>query len=203
MAREARGRSGTLSAGDAAPDFRLEGTSGKSVRLAELRGSRVVLYFYPRDDTPGCTREACDFRDGLARVRAAGAQVLGVSRDSLAAHERFRSRYHLPFELLSDPDNAVATAYGAYGQKTLYGKHLVGTIRSTFLIDEHGRVRAAWSPVRVDGHVEQVLAALQQVPALAPSPKAAARKPARKKAATRKVAKRPARKAAQRGSRKT
>jgi peroxiredoxin Q/BCP len=116
-----------------------------------------VLYFYPKDDTPGCTREACDFRDNLARLRREGATVLGVSKDSLASHGKFRSKYQLPFDLLSDEDNSVARAYGAYGEKTMYGKKILGTIRSTYLIDENGRVDTVWSPVKVDGHVEQVL----------------------------------------------
>ena len=146
--------------GDPAPAFRLPSTSGREVALSELRGRKLVLYFYPRDDTPGCTREACAFRDNLARVRAAGAEVLGVSKDPLAAHERFRGKYDLPFDLLSDAGNQVARAYGAFGKKTMYGKQVEGTIRSTFLIDERGRVERVWSPVKVDGHVDQVLAAL-------------------------------------------
>jgi peroxiredoxin Q/BCP len=151
--------------GQPAPDFSLSSTSGQTVALRDLRGRKVVLYFYPKDDTPGCTREACDFRDNLARAESAGAVVYGVSRDSIASHDKFRAKYRLPFELLSDPDHALASKYGAWGEKTLYGKKIVGTIRSTFVIDEKGRVLAKWSPVRVDGHVDKVLEALKAAPA--------------------------------------
>jgi peroxiredoxin Q/BCP len=150
-----------LKPGDPAPDFELPTTAGAETALKDLRGRKVVLYFYPKDQTPGCTTEACDFRDNSSRIRLAGAEVLGVSKDSLGSHERFREKYGLPFDLLSDPDNAVATAYGAFGEKTMYGKKVMGTIRSTFLIDENGVIEAVWSPVRVKGHAEQVLAVLK------------------------------------------
>ncbi|MCE9593867.1 MAG: thioredoxin-dependent thiol peroxidase [Planctomycetes bacterium] len=150
-----------LAVGAAAPAFELESTGGKRVSLSGLKGKKVVLYFYPKDDTPGCTREACGFRDESAPLKKAGAVVLGVSKDTLASHAKFRAKYELPFELLSDPDNAVAKNYGAFGKKILYGKEIVGTIRSTFLIDEAGKVAAIWSPVKVDGHVEKVLAAVK------------------------------------------
>ena len=150
-----------LTLGTKAPAFKLPSTSGGEVSLASLRGRKVVLYFYPKDDTPGCTVEACDFRDHLALLEAAGAEVLGVSKDPLAAHERFRSKHALPFPLLSDEGSAVAKAYGAYGQKMMYGKPVTGTIRSTFLIDEQGKVARVWSPVKVPGHVQAVLAALR------------------------------------------
>lgn len=172
--------------GDKAPDFSLPSSSGGTVSLSKLRGKKVVLYFYPRDDTPGCTREACDFRDNLGRAKSAGAQVYGVSKDSLASHERFREKYSLPFELLSDADNSTAKAWGAYGKKVMYGKDVLGTIRSTFLIDEQGKIAAVWSPVKVDGHVDQVLAALSgKEPAAPAKPKKtpAAAKPAKKAAA--------------------
>lgn len=160
MAKETK-----LSVGAAAPVFELEATNGKKVSLASLKGKKVVLYFYPKDDTPGCTREACGFRDESAALKKAGAIVLGVSKDSLASHAKFRAKYELPFDLLSDPDNAVAKEYGAFGKKVMYGKQVTGTIRSTFLIDERGKIAAAWSPVKVDGHVDQVLAALTGKPA--------------------------------------
>ncbi len=149
-----------LAPGDTAPLFSLPSTDGAEVSLKALRGQKVVLYFYPRDNTPGCTQEACDFRDQTARLSALGAVVLGVSKDSLSSHAKFRDKYKLPFTLLSDSDNQVAKTYGAYGQKMMYGKPVVGTIRSTFVIDEHGKVLARWSPVRVAGHVDDVLAVL-------------------------------------------
>ena len=148
-----------LSEGAMAPDFELETTDGP-VSLSGLRGSRVVLYFYPKDDTPGCTREACSFRDSMSRLQGHGATILGVSKDSVESHRRFREKYGLPFALASDPDNAVATAYGAFGKKKMYGKEVTGTIRSTFLIDPQGHIERVWSPVKVDGHVDQVLAEL-------------------------------------------
>jgi peroxiredoxin Q/BCP len=145
---------------DPAPAFTLPSTTGKDLALSEMRGKKVVLYFYPKDDTPGCTKESCNFRDNMARLKGHGAAVLGVSRDTIASHAKFRAKYGLPFELLSDPDAQVGKAYGAFGKKMMYGKPVTGTIRSTFLIDEKGRIAAIWSPVRVEGHVDQVLAAL-------------------------------------------
>jgi peroxiredoxin Q/BCP len=146
-----------LKPGEKAPPFKLASTGGGEVSSSDLKGRKFVLYFYPKDDTPGCTREACDFRDNLARLRREGVEVLGVSKDSLASHGKFRAKYGLSFDLLSDEDNAVARAYGAFGEKTMYGKKILGTIRSTYLIDENGRVDAVWSPVKVDGHVDRVL----------------------------------------------
>ncbi|MBL8696187.1 MAG: thioredoxin-dependent thiol peroxidase [Planctomycetes bacterium] len=149
-----------LQPGDPAPEFSLPSTSGKTVTLQSLRGRKVVLYFYPKDSTPGCTREACDFRDRMALLQKAGAVVFGVSKDSLASHAKFIEAQELPFELLSDSDNAVGKAYGTFGEKIMYGKKVIGTIRSTFLIDEKGKLAAVWSPVKVDGHVDAVIAAL-------------------------------------------
>jgi peroxiredoxin Q/BCP len=146
-----------LKAGDKAPAFELPSTGGGTVSSASLKGRKYVLYFYPKDDTPGCTREACDFRDNLRRLKKAGVEVLGVSKDSLASHGKFREKYRLPFDLLSDEDNSVARAYGAHGEKILYGKKTVGTIRSTYLIDEEGRVAAVWPKVKVDGQVDRIL----------------------------------------------
>jgi peroxiredoxin Q/BCP len=149
-----------IQAGESAPDFELPSSEGGSVKLSKLRGQKVVLYFYPKDDTPGCTKEACAFRDARARLTRAGALVLGVSPDSADSHARFRDKLELNFPLLADPDKNLAKAYGAFGEKVLYGKKVVGLIRSTFLIDEKGVVRKVFGRVRVDGHDEQVLAAL-------------------------------------------
>jgi peroxiredoxin Q/BCP len=150
-----------LKIGDPAPPFRLASTGGKEVSSSALKGRKFVLYFYPKDDTPGCTREACDFRDNLARLRKEGVEVYGVSKDSLASHQKFQAKYGLPFELLADEDNAVARSYGAFGEKNMYGKRILGTIRSTFVVDETGRIDAIWSPVKVDGHVDKVLGHLR------------------------------------------
>jgi peroxiredoxin Q/BCP len=167
--------------GAPAPDFTLPSTEGRPISLASLRGRKVLLYFYPADDTPGCTQEACDLRDRFAAIGAAGATVLGVSKDPLASHEKFRAKYDLPFALLVDEDNAVARAYGAYGRKSMYGRTYEGTIRSTFLIDERGRIAAAWSPVRVAGHAERVLAALGGAPEAPAKPRRARKSAAKKK----------------------
>jgi peroxiredoxin Q/BCP len=147
--------------GTLAPDFELESTDGP-VSLSGLRGSRVVLYFYPKDDTPGCTREACSFRDSMSRLQGHGATILGVSKDSVDSHRRFREKYALPFALASDPENVVAKSYGAFRNKMMFGRGILGTIRSTFLIDPQGRIERVWSPVKVDGHVDQILAALAE-----------------------------------------
>lgn len=149
--------------GDMAPDFELASDEGPAVRLSALRGKPVILYFYPRDDTPGCTTEACDFRDRHAAVTAAGAVVLGVSPDGQKAHARFRSKFALPFQLLCDPDKVALAAYGVYGKKIMYGKETLGVIRSTFLIDRNGRVAAAWPKVSVKDHAAAVLAELAKL----------------------------------------
>ena len=149
-----------LEVGMAAPDFTLASDTAGEVTLSALRGTPVVLYFYPKDDTPGCTTEACDFRDRMDRVAAAGAKVFGVSRDTIAKHEKFRGKYDLNFPLLSDPDQAVHEAYGAWGEKQNYGRTYLGCIRTTVLIDGEGAVREVWSKVRVKGHADKVLDAL-------------------------------------------
>ena len=149
--------------GKKAPDFTLPSSDGADVTLRDLRGRPVVLYFYPKDDTPGCTREACAFRDARARISRTGAVVLGVSPDSVASHEKFRAKYKLNFPLLADTDKAVAKKYGAFGEKVLYGKKVTGMIRSTFVIDAEGVVRKVFPRVKVDGHDEQVLEALSQL----------------------------------------
>ena len=149
-----------MEAGDKAPAFKLPSTEGGEKSLKDYAGKKLVLYFYPKDATPGCTQEACDFRDNMARLKKLGVAVAGVSKDSIASHEKFRAAQKLPFELLSDADNAVAKAYGAYGEKNMYGKKVMGTIRTTVLIDEKGKVMQVWSPVKVPGHVEKVIAAI-------------------------------------------
>ena len=147
-----------LQAGDTAPDFTMEADKGGSVSLKDLRGSTVVLYFYPKDDTPGCTRESCAFRDHYPTFRNQDAQVFGVSFDSIASHEQFAGKYALPFPLLSDADKSVSTAYGVYKEKTNYGRKYMGIERTTFVIDGDGRIVRIFRNVKVDGHVEKVLA---------------------------------------------
>ena len=149
-----------LKEGDVAPDFKLKSTEGKEISLKDFRSKQVVLYFYPKDDTPGCTREACDFRDNLARVKAKGAIVLGISHDSVESHERFQKKFDLPFPLLSDPEKKVTEAYGVYKQKSLYGKLFMGIERTTFVIDKEGRIKKIFPKVKVEGHVEEILQAL-------------------------------------------
>lgn len=151
-----------LKEGSIAPAFELVGDDGKTHSLKSLRGRFVILYFYPQDMTPGCTTEACEFNDQLSQVESRDAVVFGVSKDSLASHARFKSKYGLGFVLLSDPDLIVHKAYGAYGEKNLYGKITTGVIRSTFLIDREGKIAKAWPKVRVKGHVKAVLDALEK-----------------------------------------
>ncbi|MCO6043156.1 thioredoxin-dependent thiol peroxidase [Aeoliella sp. ICT_H6.2] len=149
--------------GKKAPAFTLTADDGSKVRLAELAGSPVVLYFYPKDDTPGCTREACAFRDQKTQLKKMGAVVLGVSADSVESHVKFRDKYQLNFPLLADIDHKIAEKYGAWREKNMYGKKSMGIQRSTFLIDGKGKVAKVWKRVKVDGHDEQVLAALKEL----------------------------------------
>ena len=146
-----------LNAGDPAPDFTMEADKGGSVSLEDLRGKTVVLYFYPKDDTPGCTRESCAFRDHYATFQGRDVLVFGVSCDDIPSHEKFAAKYELPFPLLSDPDTSVSTAYGVYKEKTNYGRKYMGIERSTFVIDGDGRISRIFRNVKVDGHVEKVL----------------------------------------------
>lgn len=146
--------------GQAAPDFTLASDSGEEVTLSRLSGRWVVLYFYPKDDTPGCTREACGFRDRSAALAERGAVVLGVSPDDVDSHRRFRDQYSLDFPLLADPDHRVAEAFGAWRERTLYGRRFTGIQRSTFLIDPQGVVRRVWRRVSPQGHADQVLGEL-------------------------------------------
>jgi peroxiredoxin Q/BCP len=149
-----------LEPGDPAPPFRLPDQDGRTVALADFAGRRVVVYFYPADDTPGCTKEACQFNENLATLAAADVAVVGISRDDATRHTRFREKYGLRFPLLSDVDHSVTEQYGAWGEKTMYGRTTVGVIRSTFLVDEESKVARAWYNVRADGHAAKVLAEL-------------------------------------------
>jgi peroxiredoxin Q/BCP len=149
--------------GAPAPGFSLHDDRGATVKLSGLKGSPVVLYFYPKDDTPGCTREACAFRDLKATFAKHGAVVLGVSPDDVTSHGKFRDKFHLNFPLLADPDHGLALAYGAWREKNMYGKKSMGIQRSTFLIDAKGIVRKVWKKVSVDGHDDQVLEALKEL----------------------------------------
>jgi peroxiredoxin Q/BCP len=152
-----------LEPGQKAPAFTLAADNGSKVRLSDFAGKPVVLYFYPKDDTPGCTKEACAFRDAQAPLKKAGAVVLGVSADDTASHEKFRDKYKLNFPLLSDTDHKVAEKYGAWREKNMYGKVSMGIQRSTYLIDANGKVAQVWKRVQVDGHDQQVLAALKEL----------------------------------------
>lgn len=149
--------------GTKAPAFTLLDHAGKKLTLSSLKGSAVVLYFYPKDDTPGCTREACGFRDVKAKLARAGAVVLGVSPDAVPSHAAFREKYTLPFTLLSDPKHVVAEKYGAWREKNMYGKKSMGIARSTFLIDPAGRIARIFKAVKPDGHAQQVLDALAEL----------------------------------------
>ncbi|MGH9071316.1 MAG: peroxiredoxin [Acidimicrobiales bacterium] len=145
-----------LGVGDAAPPFTLVDQDGDQVSLADYLGRRIVLYFYPRDDTPGCTTEACQLNENIAAFEAAGADVLGVSPDPPGSHLAFRQKYSLGLRLASDPSHEVMESYGAWGEKTLYGRKSVGVIRSTFVINEAGKISRAWYNVRADGHAAKV-----------------------------------------------
>jgi peroxiredoxin Q/BCP len=149
--------------GSKAPDFNLPADDGGKVKLSALRGQSVVLYFYPRDMTPGCTRQACAFRDSKQALKKVGAAVLGVSTDDVASHEKFRDQYELNFPLLADVDHKVAEKYGAWREKNMYGKKSMGIQRSTFLIDSEGKVARVWKKVNVDGHDEEVISAIKEL----------------------------------------
>ena len=150
-----------LKPGTKAPSFSLLSDGGEQISLKALQGRKVVLYFYPKDDTSGCTVEACEFRDRWAEVKRRGATVLGVSPDPVSAHDKFKRKYALPFPLLSDPDHSVAEAYGAWGDKSMYGRKYKGILRTTFVLDEAGRVLRVFEKVKPRGHAAEVLAALE------------------------------------------
>jgi peroxiredoxin Q/BCP len=184
-------------AGSKAPEFELPDHTGKTVSLSQFAGKNVVLYFYPKDDTPGCTVEACNFRDEHSALEKAGAVVLGVSPDTTKSHQKFATKFSLPFPLLADTEHKVAEAYGAWGEKSNYGRTYMGIIRSTFLIDPQGNVKHVWPKVKVNGHVNEVLSMLTggaPTPAKkAPAKKAAAKTDVAKKTVAKKA---PAKKAA-------
>ena len=146
-----------LKPGNKAPAFTLTDADGTKVSLSSFAGSKVIVYFYPRDDTPGCTKEACQFNDALPSLTKAGVPVVGSSPDSSASHVKFRDKYGLGFTLLSDPTKKTMEAYGAYGEKMMYGKPTVGVIRSTFIVDEKGKIAKAWYSVKADGHAAKVV----------------------------------------------
>ncbi len=150
----------TLKEGDVAPAFSAAASGGRTIALSDYRGRPVVLYFYPKDDTPGCTREACGFRDGHAALEKSGAVVLGVSPDPVKAHERFVAKFSLPFPLLADVDHAIAEAYGVWGEKVFMGRRYQGVHRVTFLIGGDGRIRKIWPTVKPEVHAAEVLAEL-------------------------------------------
>src|SRR5687768_13798841 len=148
-----------LETGSPAPDFTLPDADGNSVALSSFKGKKVVLYFYPKDMTPGCTQQSCDFRDRHTALEAAGAVVLGISPDSPKSHTKFAAKYELPFTLLADDDNAVAIAYGVWKEKSMYGRTFMGIERTTVLIDENGNIACIWPKVKINGHGDEVLAA--------------------------------------------
>ncbi len=148
-----------LKEGDVAPDFTTRDASGNQIKLSDFRGQKVVLYFYPKDDTPGCTKEACSFRDASSDYEAQGIKVLGVSLDDEASHQAFASKFNLPFTLLSDTDHSVSDAYGVYGEQTWGDKKFMGVARKTFLIDEAGKIKKVFNKVNVEQHADEVMQA--------------------------------------------
>ncbi len=152
-----------LQPGDPAPDFTMAADDGRTLKLADYEGRKLVLYFYPKDDTSGCTSEAQGFTEQLAAFQAAGADVIGVSKDTVASHAKFRAKYGLGFPLGADPEGGVVEAYGAWVEKSMYGKKYMGIDRSTFLIDADGRIAALWRKVKVPGHVPAVVTAVQKL----------------------------------------
>jgi peroxiredoxin Q/BCP len=146
-----------LEEGQPAPDFSAKDQNGDTINLKDLRGKKIVVYFYPKDDTPGCTAEACNLRDNYSDLRAKGYTILGVSPDKVESHDKFAKKYSLPFSLLADPDKEIAKAYGAWGKRALYGKFFDGILRSTFLIDEQGNIEKIIRKVETKNHTAQIL----------------------------------------------
>ncbi|MDB5050620.1 MAG: AhpC/TSA family protein [Fibrobacteres bacterium] len=147
--------------GAKAPAFKLQDDSGKTVSLSDFKGKKVILYFYPKDSTPGCTTESCDFRDNVNRFAKSGAAVLGISGDSVESHKKFKAKHGLNFPLISDPDHKALEAYGVWQEKSLYGRKFMGIVRTTYIIDEEGRIAKVFPKVKVNGHVDEVLAFLK------------------------------------------
>lgn len=146
-----------LKAGDKAPDFKLLSENGKEVTLKKLKGHKVVLYFYPKDDTSGCTKEACDFKDSIKVFEKKETVVIGVSKDSVESHKKFKTKYELPFTLLSDESTKMLSDYGVWKEKSMYGRKYMGIERTTFLIDEKGKIKEIWEKVKVPGHITDIL----------------------------------------------
>jgi len=151
-----------LKPGAKAPSFKLPGDGGSEISLAQFKGQKVVLYFYPKDDTPGCTTESCAFRDNLKEFEKLNTQIIGISKDSPKSHDKFKTKYKLNFPLASDEDGKTCEAYGVWTEKSMYGKKYMGIERSTFLIDEQGKIEHIWRNVKVDGHVDEVKSALMK-----------------------------------------
>jgi peroxiredoxin Q/BCP len=152
----------TLTIGDKAPDFSLPAATGETISLSDLAGSKVVVYFYPKDDTPGCTREACSFRDNNAELESAGVKVLGTSADSISSHQKFAEKFSLPFPLLADEEKGVINAYGVWGERQVRGQTVMGVRRMTFLIDEKGTIQKIWPTVTPDNHAQEILDAIRE-----------------------------------------
>jgi len=149
-----------LEVGDKAPAFRAKNQDGETVSLGEFKGKPLVLYFYPKDDTPGCTKEACSFRDGWSKFKKRGVAVVGISTDDEKSHRKFADKFSLPFPLLADPEKKIVNDYGVWGEKSLYGRKYMGTNRVTYLIDGKGKIAAVWPKVKPDGHADQILEAV-------------------------------------------
>ena len=153
---------GELKVGQKAPDFTVLNDKGEKVKLSDFKGKKVVLYFYPKDDTPGCTKEACAFRDGIDEIKKKGAVVLGVSADSVESHKKFKSKFDLNFPLLADTDKKIVEAYGTWKEKSMYGKKYMGIERTTYVIDKEGKISHIFPKVKVAEHYDEVLAALEE-----------------------------------------
>jgi thioredoxin-dependent peroxiredoxin len=153
----------TLDVGSTSPAFKAPTDGGGTLSLAELKGKPVILYFYPKDDTSGCTAEACGFRDLYPKFGKSDAVVVGISRDKVASHDKFKAKYKLPFTLVSDEDGKITAAYGVWVEKSMYGRKYMGIERSTFLVDKAGKIRGVWRKVKVPGHAEEVLAAVKEL----------------------------------------